>query len=145
MSSGGGSRQTTTIEGGTPLLVQDFIPRRQFRRIARYANAEGERAQQALATYQETVNRSLARFGRGPMYDPMRRADGTVVEPFQAPRFINAQSLVPTARELRLPRQTSSQDTQTPSENLTQRQQEADEATRLSNAARSAYERVRHS
>lgn len=141
-SGGGGSRQTTTIEGGTPLLVQDFIPRRQFRRMARYANVEGRRAQESLATYQERVNRALSRFQpEGQVaYDPMRRADGSIVEPFQAPRFMNAQRLVPTARELRLPEST---DSSSKAEEITASQTERPQTPeeRLAAAARTTSRR----
>lgn len=142
MSSGGGSRQTTTIEGGTPLLVQDFIPRRQFRRMARYANVEGRRAQESLATAQEVANRVLARINPNAprLYDPLRRADGSVVEPFQAPRFMNAQRLVPAARELRLPEGTdSSSKAEETTDSQTERPQTPEE--RLASAARTTSRR----
>lgn len=143
MSSGGGSRQTTTIEGGTPLLVQDFIPRRQFRRMARYANVEGRRAQESLATAQEVANRVLARINPDAprIYEPMRRPDGSVVEPFQAPRFMNAQRLVPTSRELRLPQSTDSSSSKTEETTNSQTERPQTPEERLAAAARSSSRR----
>jgi hypothetical protein len=109
-------KSETSIKPGKPLLVQDWRPRSQDLGLAEAANYWQERALQARAGRQNTVNQYLAQYGQGPVYSPLTTTEGRTFTPNVVSEPFDASQLVPGESFYKLPERTKEKKDKTPRE-----------------------------
>lgn len=90
-----GPKSETKINPGKPLLVQDWRPRTQDLALAEAADYWQERALQARAGRQNTVNQYLAHYGVPAPYAPLTTTEGRTFTPNVLSEPFETAQLVP--------------------------------------------------
>lgn len=88
-------KSETKINPGKPLLVQDWRPRTQDLGLTEAADYWQERALQARASRQNTVNQYLAHYGVPAPYAPLTTTEGRIFKPNVYSEPFDTAQLVP--------------------------------------------------
>ena len=96
-------KSETSIKPGKPLLVQDWRPRSQDLGLAEAADYWQERALQARAGRQNTVNQYLSHYGVAPSYAPLTTTEGRTFTPNVVSEPFDTAQLVPNKSFYSLP------------------------------------------
>lgn len=97
-------KSETKIKPGKALLVQDWRPRTQDLGLAEAADYWQERALQARASRQNTVNQYLSHYGVAAPYAPLTTTEGRTFMPNVVSEPFETEELVPDQPFYELPR-----------------------------------------
>lgn len=109
-------KSETKINPGKPLLVQDWRPRTQDLASAEAADYWQERALQARASRQNTVNQYLAHYGVPAPYAPLTTTEGRTFTPNVVSEPFETAQLVPDKSFYSLPKRVRTKDNKPPRE-----------------------------
>lgn len=109
-------KSETSIKPGKPLLVQDWRPRSQDLGLAEAADYWQERALQARAGRQNTVNQYLSHYNVAPSYSPLTTTEGRTFTPNVVSEPFDASQLVPDELFYKLPKRVRPKDNKPPRE-----------------------------
>ncbi len=90
-------KSETVVKGGKPVIVREYLSPEYLKELSNLSSFYQQRAQQAAATRQATLNRYLSSYGEGPAYDPYTTSTGEVIKPYQAPDIYDTTKLVEAA------------------------------------------------
>jgi hypothetical protein len=93
---GGGSQPTseTVIKGGKPFITREWLSRPLMEAQSKLAVEYGNRANLAEAQRRETMNQTLAMYGKTPYYQPYQTATGETINPNIAPTPVDPSGLI---------------------------------------------------